>query len=898
MADRLAEGKSAAGAALRVGLIVLTVLLTSGRWTPAGAVCGACAGDCTADCVVTVDELVLGVNIALGNSQVSACPAFDVSGDGEVTVDELVMGVNYALGACPGPPTATPTRSFTPTLTPTRPTPTFTPTRPTPTNTPPRPTFSFTITPTFTATSTPTTKPGAGNLIMRVVNRTGAQATASLHAWMNSSGVANARGLATDFGGQELYGAAESVSVVLPASCAGSPTCTCVNSTCSFVCDQATGKPRCDVLVRNLAPGDYTADIFVTATGQEQYRRVLIVADPATPNTVDWTVFKTVYAVTSANDQGTGTLRNRINAANATDSTARPVLIRFDHDATAFTGGEVNINVTGNLTVTANDTVIDGTNAAGDPSPVQEFKSRLFKTTVNLTGPAKLAINAPNVTLMGLQISRTLGPDSTIVAADLNQVGFGPNSLGSKARTCRLDGGAAARVNADCSGSNPAQGKDCVDAENTGATNFTEAVIVEDSELRYCYDRPAKSQDGFLILRDNWIHNNLRGGPFVQATDTRTPTPVVGGHLKTERNLIEHNGKNCPNAMMCGAPNGTPTPCVPQTGCPGGSDVGCGLDPMQTPIPCIPNPNFSKDPASCGTSATRPEAAQLSAEQSATAQRATELQTDGDVLRNGLQDGIFLQQNAYGQISNEFICGMTTYGTEINFDTGSTQIGVLGTASVFSGYGAFFHTSGSLIGNVNFGSGNSYGKNAFVMNPSRNFALQSSGSYTARLAESNQWEHCGNGSSCVPASILANDVTAASGKVDVDPGQAHRNPGSLTISTGGVLPKVAAEGAIVHITGTGFNAIEGYTGTPAATDCATLKQGNTCTPQVKGTCVEFTDTSGNLIASQPEILGITPTQITLKSPIACSVPIKIRVTRLDTTDPSGKKVVVADFCKN
>jgi len=60
----------------------------------------SCPGDCNGDGEVTVDELVRGVNIALGSVAVSACPPFDLNGDGELTVDELVRGVNAALIGC------------------------------------------------------------------------------------------------------------------------------------------------------------------------------------------------------------------------------------------------------------------------------------------------------------------------------------------------------------------------------------------------------------------------------------------------------------------------------------------------------------------------------------------------------------------------------------------------------------------------------------------------------------------------------------------------------------------------------------------------------------------------------------------------------------------------------
>jgi hypothetical protein len=50
--------------------------------------------------VVTVAELVRGVNIALDNRPVADCSAFDEDGDGRVAVDELVRGVNALLRGC------------------------------------------------------------------------------------------------------------------------------------------------------------------------------------------------------------------------------------------------------------------------------------------------------------------------------------------------------------------------------------------------------------------------------------------------------------------------------------------------------------------------------------------------------------------------------------------------------------------------------------------------------------------------------------------------------------------------------------------------------------------------------------------------------------------------------
>ena len=66
--------------------------------TPTGI---PCVGDCDGNTKVAVDELVKGVNIALGTLAPSACSAFDCHGDGHVTVDCLVKAVNNALDGCP-----------------------------------------------------------------------------------------------------------------------------------------------------------------------------------------------------------------------------------------------------------------------------------------------------------------------------------------------------------------------------------------------------------------------------------------------------------------------------------------------------------------------------------------------------------------------------------------------------------------------------------------------------------------------------------------------------------------------------------------------------------------------------------------------------------------------------
>lgn len=60
-----------------------------------------CPGDCNRNQVVVVDEVVLGVDIALGSASVTECTAADGDGSQTVTIDELVAAVNSELYSCP-----------------------------------------------------------------------------------------------------------------------------------------------------------------------------------------------------------------------------------------------------------------------------------------------------------------------------------------------------------------------------------------------------------------------------------------------------------------------------------------------------------------------------------------------------------------------------------------------------------------------------------------------------------------------------------------------------------------------------------------------------------------------------------------------------------------------------
>lgn len=61
-----------------------------------------CVGTCYDPPYVRINDLIFGVQIALGSFDLAACPSFDRNGDRRVTVDELVDAVWNALVGCGG----------------------------------------------------------------------------------------------------------------------------------------------------------------------------------------------------------------------------------------------------------------------------------------------------------------------------------------------------------------------------------------------------------------------------------------------------------------------------------------------------------------------------------------------------------------------------------------------------------------------------------------------------------------------------------------------------------------------------------------------------------------------------------------------------------------------------
>jgi len=52
------------------------------------------------DGAVTIDDLLIMVNVALDTADVATCASGDANRDQQITVDEIIAAVNNALGSC------------------------------------------------------------------------------------------------------------------------------------------------------------------------------------------------------------------------------------------------------------------------------------------------------------------------------------------------------------------------------------------------------------------------------------------------------------------------------------------------------------------------------------------------------------------------------------------------------------------------------------------------------------------------------------------------------------------------------------------------------------------------------------------------------------------------------
>lgn len=769
----------------------------------------------------------------------------------EAASDALFVAVFRSV-----PPTPTPTHTSTlqPTDTPTAlpsPTPTSSPSltptataSATPTATPTdTPTDTPTTTPTATPTATPSATPSATDTATPTPG--GADLDVSLHSVASVDRTLNVYG--TRLSGPPAAGRSTTFERLGLLVGAGSTDV------------QSFG---------GLAPGIWLHRIEVIASGQEQWRQSLVVADPSVANQIDWRLFDDVWIVNDGGDSGDGicdascTLRDAITTVNTAGGSS---LVRFDPGLNSITLSQL-----AGLPITAANTTIDATDDGGNPSAVAPFAARTFPLLIHLVAPnlapgpgdcpcnegdaGVLRVQAADVELRGLSLRRQHAAEGTICCGDQDLVAYDAGSAGSILADSRLDGGAEAMVDANVPQGQtfPPTGKDCVDADSTGATSL-DPVLVRNSEIRFCFDRGLKSKIGVLRIEDSWIHHNLRGGVFAQS-------PEVGsdeGAVELYRSLLEENGQNCP----------------------------------------------SGDPTNCGVSQviTRTEASEAS-----TQGPFTRLDTDANVLRNGVLQGLFFQDSSLGQVQNDYVCGINRgsggKGLLVKKLTGDAgDLVVRGSAFVYND-DAGVKLDDVIAADLGLNGGVDAGHNAFTQNgaiPRRNVVNALQVPIPVVAAQGNQWQRC----YAVPTPVATtcdepavrdgdtNNNIGNSDRVDVANPQPHADGGPIVLTA--VTPSKQVAGGAVRLSGSGFDAISGHAGGVGG-DCLDLASLNSCSP-LQGMCIEFL--VEGVWTEATDVIGVTPTTLTVLAPASCDEVSHVRVRRLDL---DGVPVVSNElpFCHN
>jgi hypothetical protein len=621
---------------------------------------------------------------------------------------------------------------------------------------------------------------------------------------------------------------------LLMPSCSGGATSFTGSATCN------PGLTDCET-VSGLATGLWTQQI--NAGLQRQATKGVVIAnDPnGNPNTIAWTVFKTVLRVDRTDDvssnptprcpslPGTHTCTLR-QAMLAGARAAAPLLVQFD-PAIFPTGTPTTVRLsrTNSLPIAGSGMTIDGTDLNGDPT----FRGDPFNRIVELPrSGATVVFSNQHAKLLGLFIQRPTLSNGATPGDIIRFDGTSGRTQQSAVVNCKIDGGGSVLTLKSTA-------HDCIAAVNRAGQSFANADTVENTEVMACPDKGVKATSrAYVTVRDSWLHNNIGGG--IQAT--------LSGNATADRNLIEHNGYNAAAQVSLEA-------------------NGLAANGASSSTPTVPSV----------------------------------LQTNGNVIRNNSSRGISVQELSQATITNDLSCGATNNSTGgqngiaiFNSTTTRATATVRGTAAVYNG------RNGATVANQSTadfgGSSPNDGGNAFTQNATKsslggkNFSNAST--QVGLMAIGNQWQHrCADPAH--PAVLCDGNINLdVSGSVLFTPPQPYRaDATTLPVQIRSIIPGKAMAGALLHLTGSGFNAIDGY---PAGGNCTTtIQENNTCNPLV-GNCVQVEIAPSVWV--DLTVVSVTPTEIVAQLPanVSCAQPMSLRLQRLD----DGGNIVSgsATFC--
>jgi hypothetical protein len=626
-------------------------------------------------------------------------------------------------------------------------------------------------------------------------------------------------------------------------------TASCLGGATSYTAAVTCGVGLTDCLsVSGLASGIWTHQISA-GTQNQATKSIVVAADPnGIPDTISWVVFSTVLSVDRTDDVATNSTQHCPSAPGTQTCTLRqamsagataaaPLLIQFD--PTVFPAGTptmIQLTQSTGLAIAGAQMTIDGTDPNGDPT----FPGDPYNRIVLLPGSgATFIFSNQGARLAGLFLQRPPLADGATPGDIIRFDGTGGQTQQNVVANCKIDGGGSSLTT-------KSSAHDCVEGFGGAGLNWSSANVIQNSELTACPDKGAKVATlAYLTVQDSWVHHNIGGG--VQAT--------LSGNVEADRNIIEFNGYNASAQVFTNA-NG-----------------------------------IAANGANAVVAPTTPDTPSV-------------LQTNGNVLRNNSSRGISVQELSTAVITNDFTCGATNSATNgqngiaiFNSTTSPASAIVRGTASVYNGRNGATITDQSSgdFGQTSPDGGN----NAFTQNAT-NAALgghnldNSTSTQTDLPAPGNQWQHC-YANPVNPAAACDGTISLdINGLVSATPPQPHRADGStLAVVIQSFAPTKAKAGDLVRITGSGFNAIDGY---PPGGDCTTtVQQGNSCDP-IAGTCVQY-EASPEHWLDLP-VQAVTPAEIVVRMPpgTTCAQPVTVRVQRLDDTGAivTGTKT----FCTN
>ena len=607
---------------------------------------------------------------------------------------------------------------------------------------------------------------------------------------------------------------------LLSSACVGGAATYSTTVTCP------AGTTDCATLT-GLAPGIWKHQVSTGAQNQAT-KSVLVADDPnGIANLVSWTVFATVFSVDRTDDVTTNPTPLCPSVLGSPTCTLRqallggaiappPLLIQFD--PAVFPAGQetaVQLAQSGSLRMAGQGMTVDGTDPNGDPSFPGDPRNR--RVLLPSSG-ATLVFSNQGANLIGLSLQRPAlvngATPGDIVRFD-GTLGLADQNLIAH---CRIYGGAGALTL-------KSSAHDCIAGVGGAGHDWSRANIVRDTEITACPDKAVKTTSlAYIAVQDSWVHHNIGGG--LQAT--------LSGNLEADRNIIELNGYNASAQVFLDA-NGI---------------------------------------AANGASATTPNSPSV-------------IQTNGNLFRYNSSRGISVQELSQATITNDFTCGASNSATNgqngiaiFNSTASSAHAVVRGVASVYNG------RNGATITNQStgdFGQSGDDGNNAFAQNAAnanlRRHNYDNSNTQTTASASGNQWQHCYADPANPMASCDGPLNLDVSGSVITDIPQAHRSAAltlPMTIQT--VEPSKPLAGELVHISGHGFNAIDGY---PAGGNCTdSIALNNSCSPIV-GTCVQYEAAPGQWI--DLPVQAVTPNHIVVQAPATtlCVAPLTLRVQRLD-----------------